>query len=185
MIAFSDPFFDQAETGAPGKVLSGSFLPHTPIPHSDSTLHNDPGNVSHDIYDASLNTSNPAGRWWISDYPVNSNPDSLMSVFYQQNVPDEFVSSTRPYTPGYPVCTVVEYAILMDLLDYRGDANGSGAVDIGDIVFLINYLFKGQSPPAPLSIGDVTCDGAVNVADIVFIMNFLFRHGPVSRCCGP
>jgi len=185
MIAFSDPFFDNAETGAPGEVLSGSYIPHSPIPHSDSTRHNDPGNVSHDIYNASLNYSNPAGRWWVSDYPVSVNPDSLSYIFYRQNVPDEFVSSTRPYVSGYPLCSVAEYALMIDIMEYRGDANTSGVVDIGDIVFLINYLFKGQSAPNPLSRGDVTCDRVVTVADIVFIMNFLFRHGPTSRCCGP
>jgi hypothetical protein len=185
MIAFSDPFFDNAETGAPGEVLSGSYIPHSPIPHSDSTLHNDPGNVSHDIYNASLNYSNPAGRWWISDYPVNVNPDSLSYIFYQQNVPDEFVSSTQPYISGYPLCTVAEYALLIDIMEYRGDANGNSVVDIGDIVLLINYLFRGQSAPNPLSLGDVTCDRVVDVADVIFMINYLFRHGPTSRCCGP
>jgi hypothetical protein len=185
MISFSDPFFDHAETGGPGEVLSGSYITHSPIPHSDSVLHNDPGNVSHDIYNADLNYTNPAGRWWVSDYPVSVDPDSLSSIFYQQNVPDEFVSATHPYVSGYPVYTVAEYALLIDLLQYRGDVNGNGVVDIGDIVLLINYLFKGQPAPNPLSIGDVTCDREVNVADIVFLMNFLFRHGSISRCCGP
>ncbi len=185
-IAFSDPFFDRAENGAPGLVLSGSYLPHDPIPHRDSTLHNDPGNAAHDIYNASLNNSNPAGEWWVLDYPVDSNPDSLTNVFYQQNIPDEFISSTRSYVSGYPVCTVVEYAVLIDLLHFdRGDVNGNGTVEIGDIVFLINYLFKGQSPPAPLSSGDVNCDDQITIGDVVFIMNFLFRQGPPSGCCGP
>ena len=185
MISFSDPFFDQAETDAPGVVLSGSYIPHTPIPHSDSVLHNDPGNVSHDIYNADLNYSNPAGRWWVSDYPVNSNSDSLMNIFYMQNVPEEFISYTYPYISGYTINTIVEYAVLIDQLDYRGDINKNGAVDIGDVVFLINYLFRGYSPPNPIYTGDVTCDQVVNIEDIVFIVNYLFRHGPISRCCGP
>jgi hypothetical protein len=185
MVAFSDPFFDQAETGAPGRVLSGSYLPHNPIPHSDSTLHNDPGNVSHDIYDVNLNSPAPAGIWWIPDYPVNSNPDSLMSIFYRQNVPDEFIPSTRPYLPGYIINTIVEYAILIDVLHYRGDVNRSGSVELGDIVFLISYLYKDGPPPIPLSTGDVNCDGVVSLGDMVFLISFLYRGGPISRCCGP
>lgn len=185
MIAFSDPFFDNAETGAPGRVLSGSYIPHTPTPHSDSVLHNDPGNVSHDIYDVDLNSPTPAGRWWIPDYPVRLNPDSLIGFFYQQNIPNEFVSSTQPYLPGHSIYSVVEYAILVDFLDYRGDANGNGAVETGDIIILINYLYREGKPPKPLSAGDLNCDRIVNGGDVVFLINYLFRGGAKSRCCGP
>lgn len=184
-IALSDPFFDNAENGAPGRVLSGSHIPHTPIPHTDSVMHNDPGNVSHDIYDVDLNSPTPAGNWWIPDYPAGIDPDTFMSVFYQQNVPEEFVSFTQSYQSGYPLYTMVEYAVLMDVLDYRGDVNGSGAVDGGDIIHLINYLFRHYPPPSPLSVGDANCDGGVNAGDVVFLISYLFRDGPISRCCGP
>jgi hypothetical protein len=185
MISFSDPFFDNAESGGPGMVLSGSYIPHSPIPHTDSTQHNDPGNVSHDVYNVSLNDSNPAARWWVSDYPVDLDPDSLSGYFYRQNVPNEFVLNTQPYVSGYPLCTVTEYALLIDVMEYRGDINGDGSSDVGDVVFLINYLFRNQPPPNPLSRGDVTCDGVVNVSDVIFMINYLFRQGPPSRCCGP
>jgi len=184
MVAFSDPFFDNAGTGALGRVLSGSYLPHVPIPHTDSVIHNDPGNVSHDIYGADLNAPNSAGRWWIPDYPVNLDPDHLMDIFYQQNVPEEFVPSTQPYLPGYQIYTVVEYAILIGVLDYRGDLTGNGSVEMGDVLFLINYLFK--QGPAPLSsVGDVNCDRVVDLGDILFLISYLYKNGPRSRCCGP
>lgn len=75
----------------------------------------------------------------------------------------------------------------MPITSLCGDANGDGIVDVGDIVYLINYLFKGQSPPKPaLCIGDVTCDGIVNVGDIVSLIGYLFKNGvsPCSECCG-
>ena len=184
-IGLSDPFFDNAETGAQGRVLSGSYIPHIPMPHTDSVLHNDPGNVSHDVYDVDLSSPTPAGACWIPDYAVISNPDSFMNIFYQQNIPEEFVSSTQSYLPGYQVYTVVEYAILIDVLDYRGDINGSGGVEGGDIIYLINYLFRNYPPPSPLSVGDVNCDMAVTAGDVVFLIGYLFRDGPISRCCGP
>jgi len=185
MIGFSDPFFDHAETGALGRVLSGSYIPHTPIPHTDSVIHNDPGNVSHDIYAADLNAPNSEGEWWIPDYPVNLDPDYFMDIFYQQNVPDEFVPSTQPYLPGYPIYTVVEYAVLIDVLDYRGDLTGDGVVDLGDMLFLISYLYKQGPPPVPYSVGDVTCDRAVDLGDILFLTSYLYKGGPPPRCCGP
>jgi hypothetical protein len=184
-VAFSDPFFDNAECGAPGRVLSGSYIPHSPVPHTDSVLHNDPGNVSHDTYDVDFNSPAPAGEWWLIDYPASSDPDSFMSLFYGQNVPQEFQSSTQPYESGYPVYAVVEYAVLIDVFDHRGDVNNNGGIEGGDVIYMINYLFRDGLPPSPLSAGDVNCDGVVTAGDVVFLITYLFRGGPISRCCGP
>ena len=68
-----------------------------------------------------------------------------------------------------------------------GDANSDsiitpkesriGAVNIGDIVFLINYLFQSGLAPCPYHAGDTNCDGEINLADIVCLINYLFRGG--------
>jgi len=188
MVALSDPFFDNAEIDTLGRVLNGAYIPHTPVPHTDSTIHNDAGNVSQDIYVVNLDSLTPGGRWGIQDYPVSLDPTYFMEIFYQQNVPDEFEPVTHPYLPGYPVYTVVEYAIQVRPLDYRGDVNipgGDGQVNSADVAFLINYLFVGGPAPTPLSEGDVNCDGKINSADVAFLINYLFVGGPISRCCAP
>ena len=59
-----------------------------------------------------------------------------------------------------------------------GDSNGDGKVTVSDIVYDINYLFKGGSPPAPFKAGDATCDSKVNVADVIFKISYLFKSGP-------
>ena len=59
-----------------------------------------------------------------------------------------------------------------------GDANGDWIVDVGDVVFLINYLYKSGSVPDPLVSGDATCDGYVDVGDVVCLINYLFKSGP-------
>lgn len=59
-----------------------------------------------------------------------------------------------------------------------GDANGDGRVDVGDAVFLINFIFKGGAAPVPLSSGDANCDGATNVGDAVYIITYVFKGGP-------
>ncbi len=64
----------------------------------------------------------------------------------------------------------------------RGDATGDGKVDIGDVVYLINYLYKNGSAPNPLAAGDATCDGKVDVGDIVYLINYLFKNGPPPPC---
>jgi hypothetical protein len=63
-----------------------------------------------------------------------------------------------------------------------GDANANGIINIADIVYLINYLFKTGPPPIPQEAGDVNADVSVNVADIVYLINFLFKGGPPLFC---
>jgi hypothetical protein len=56
-----------------------------------------------------------------------------------------------------------------------GDANSDGIVDVADLVYLINYLYRGGLPPSPVSLGDFNQDGEVNVADLVALINYLYR----------
>jgi hypothetical protein len=64
-----------------------------------------------------------------------------------------------------------------------GDPNHDGAINSSDIVYLINFLFKGGPAPDPLESGDVNCDEGVNSADVVYLINYLFKDGPVP--CAP
>ena len=65
-----------------------------------------------------------------------------------------------------------------------GDSNGDMAVDVGDVVYLINYLFKGGASPSPLASGDVNADCVVDVGDVVYLINYLFKGGaPPNQGC--
>lgn len=63
-----------------------------------------------------------------------------------------------------------------------GDANSDGHVQVSDAIYLLNYLFKGGSPPHPLGSADVNDDQTVNLADVVYLINYLFRGGPSPVC---
>jgi hypothetical protein len=65
-----------------------------------------------------------------------------------------------------------------------GDANGGGDVEVGDIVYLVNYLYKSGPAPVPSQCGDPNDDCVVNVADIVYLLNYLYRGGnaPLAGC---
>ena len=64
----------------------------------------------------------------------------------------------------------------------RGDASGDGTIDVGDVLYLVNYLFLGTSAPCPMEAGDATCDGIVDVADALFIINYLFLGTSPPGC---
>lgn len=63
-----------------------------------------------------------------------------------------------------------------------GDANGDGNVSVSDVVYLINYLFKGGPVPVPWEAGEVNCDGNVSVSDVVYMINYLFKGGAPLIC---
>jgi subtilisin family serine protease len=59
-----------------------------------------------------------------------------------------------------------------------GDANGSGDIDIDDVVYLVNYIFTSGPPPAPMAAGDCNCSGDVDIDDVVYLVNYIFTGGP-------
>lgn len=64
-----------------------------------------------------------------------------------------------------------------------GDANGDGRVNVSDVVWIQNFIFKGGESPIPWSNGEVNCDGSVNVSDAVWIINYIFLGGPAPCEC--
>jgi hypothetical protein len=187
-IAFSDPFIDAFEMGmAPGRVGDGIIIDHPHGSH-DPTVHNDEGNICHDIYWVLEDPISPGGLWWLPEYAAAIDPPFWMWNFEAQNVPEEFQDFFRPWNGESYIFTEVEYCVHISPWDYRGDVNipyGDGIVELGDIVFLINFVFRGGDPPIPYWEGDVNCDGVIELGDIVFLINYVFRNGPVPRCCDP
>jgi hypothetical protein len=63
-----------------------------------------------------------------------------------------------------------------------GDCNGDGLVNSSDVVYLINYLFRGGPDPIPYESGNINCDPVINSADVVYLINYLFKGGPSPGC---
>jgi hypothetical protein len=63
-----------------------------------------------------------------------------------------------------------------------GDVNRDGTIDVGDVVYLINYLYRQGSSPVPDWVGDTNCDGITDIGDVVFLINYLFRGGLPPEC---
>jgi hypothetical protein len=64
-----------------------------------------------------------------------------------------------------------------------GDADGSGGINIGDAVYMINYIFAGGPAPLDPHGGDVDCSGQLNIGDAVYLVNYIFAGGP-APCSG-
>jgi hypothetical protein len=67
-------------------------------------------------------------------------------------------------------------------IPYSGDLNRDGTIDVGDAVFLINYVYASGPAPDPQEAGDCNCDHVVDIGDVVYLINCLFKDGPPPGC---
>jgi hypothetical protein len=64
-----------------------------------------------------------------------------------------------------------------------GDVQHDGVVNVGDVVYLVSYLYKaGPEPVFPPDRGDVNHDGVINVGDVVYTVSYLYKGGPAPSC---
>lgn len=76
----------------------------------------------------------------------------------------------------------VEAGYVLAIRVTRGDVNADGIINVGDVVSLVNYLYKGGGEPCPVEAGDVNSDGIVNVGDVVYLVNYLYKGGDPPAC---
>lgn len=108
---------------------------------------------------------------------IDTMSSELHSLYFTTN-------SGVGYFPGWsgPFCCQV------GLCEAKaGDANGDNMVNLVDIVYNVNYVFKGGTPPSPLCQGDSNADGMVNLIDIIHETNYVYKGGPApvkkDLCC--
>jgi hypothetical protein len=103
-VALSDPFGDLAEMGGPGRVRPPG---HQHDPEHYYILHNDPQYVSHDMFQAILESPSPGGLWSLPWYFDKAIP------FQGQNFQPDQWQYYNPYIPTAPIYSEVEYAIMI------------------------------------------------------------------------
>ena len=59
-------------------------------------------------------------------------------------------------------------------------------IQLSDVIYLSNYLYRGGPPPNPACKADVNCDGIADLGDYVYLINYLYKFGdaPCFGCCG-
>ena len=112
----------------------------------------------------------------VSDSTVvscNFSDDSVTEIAPSGRILATFRTGDGPVAAAkYPACYVT-----------RGDADGSGGIDISDVVYLINRIFSGGSAPVTMAAGDCNCDMGVDISDVVTIISFIFSGGAGSCGC--
>ncbi|MEW5924154.1 MAG: dockerin type I repeat-containing protein [Candidatus Zixiibacteriota bacterium] len=63
-----------------------------------------------------------------------------------------------------------------------GDANDNGFINILDVTYLIQYLYRGGPPPPKPDMADVNNSGSINILDVTYLIQYLYRGGPAPNC---
>jgi len=70
---------------------------------------------------------------------------------------------------------------LMAWFGRPGDANADSLVQLGDVVRLLDYLYRFGKPPCIPESADANGSCVVELGDIVQLIEYLYRHGPAPK----
>ncbi|SYZ73038.1 exported hypothetical protein [Candidatus Zixiibacteriota bacterium] len=63
-----------------------------------------------------------------------------------------------------------------------GDPSGDGQINIVDISFMVNFIYKNGPEPTSISVCDVNHSNGINILDVSCLINFLYKGGPSLNC---
>ncbi len=114
------------------------------------------------------------------DLPVwlSVSNDSLVGTAPALSTVAQFtVTVSDPYSTSSQLVTInVTQGFLC------GDVNSDLGVNIADVVYIINFVFKSGPAPDPVDSGDVNNDGGINIGDAVYLINYIFNAGTAPTC---
>lgn len=63
-----------------------------------------------------------------------------------------------------------------------GDANYDGSINVLDVAYIVNYLYKGGPAPIPPIAADADGSGYTNILDAANIISYLYKGGSAPDC---
>lgn len=184
----------------PDDPLGPTFQEHLIVSQSDESIHitstaeDEVGAIHLDYLAPNL-----------TDYQVTLSEDlAAMDVSYEMiedtlrilifNVGNEFIAgsatdvATISFTGEQPSLLSASSAgfeaekVNLSIIE-RGDVNGDGAVNVGDVVTIIGIVFIWDLPEEwQLVAMDLNCDGVLNIGEAVYLINYIFKAGPPPMC---
>ena len=94
---------------------------------------------------------------------------------------DEVIDVTIRFTDGCQSYAEDSFQLIYEVF-VCGDADDNGELNILDVTFLINYLYRSGAAPKPDMAGDEDGNGILNILDVTYLINYLYRQGPAPVC---
>jgi len=145
-------------------------------------------------------------------YPTSLIPDSaqnweltsdgyLKYFEYEVNIPNllpgvDYCASVTAFDAGLPWDGVpsLETGQAFNLtclsdspccLGVRGNIDGSpdDQIDIGDLVFIVDYMYQNGSAPICPEEADPNSSGATDISDLTYMVDYVFRNGAPPADC--
>ncbi len=119
---------------------------------------------------------------YLGDYGIRVIPTDTGNFTLQYLLNSNFSSFLAKDVQIANIDTAYSYELKI-LETLRGDPNRDSKQNLADIIFLVNFVFKGGPEPFPYSLGNINCDftssgdDIINIADIIAMVNFVFKGG--------
>jgi hypothetical protein len=130
------------------------------------------------IFDAGIFVDGPGqlGRMWLRTKAEGQTPVAFGWCIIRD--------PSSPSGPGMDVTLEDGRIMVLGPGIYYGDCNNDDLIELGDVIYLINYLYKNGPEPIPWwFVGSVNCDFAVDLGDVIYLINYLYKNGPAP--CDP
>jgi photosystem II stability/assembly factor-like uncharacterized protein len=137
--------------------------------------------VPEKITDGASHSSDHASFWDFGFPAILGHEDYQDRNPYMHSTQDRVMAFDSAYYLDFVKAAVAGISILGDPF-ISGDVNGDGLIAPGDVVYLLNYLYRAGTVPEPLQAGDVNCDGMVDAGDVVYLISYLFRGSEPPSC---
>ncbi len=139
-----------------------------------------------------LNSTVNSGDWYSVWNGKNSSNVEQPTGEYRVVIIDS--ATTKDATTGAPTNVVTKEAWFHHAIanccntdGIRGDVNGTCSpntcINVLDLTYIVNRLFRGGPPPPCPAEGNVDGVGNIDILDLTYLLNRIFRGGPPPPAC--
>jgi len=122
---------------------------------------------------------------WVGNFAGQLNINGNFSsdpLFCDTTAGNYYLSGFSPCLPAGNSCQETIGVYGMGCGAVCGEINGDAGINIADVVYLINYIFRDGPPPVNLPAADTNANGEVDVGDAVALVNYIFRNEQAITC---
>ena len=107
----------------------------------------------------------------------DAGPGDTYTATIRLNGSQEVVIVGGAYAPAENTTDSYSYDVEEGYHYRNGDADRNQIINLLDITFAINYLYKGGPAPYPEHAADADCNLIVNILDITYLISYLYKGG--------